>query len=91
MHDGQDKSAAIHHHLLATQTGTHKGPLFGTAQVEPVQQPDRNGDDDRDDDQTKNETAELSAAHVILPLLDFLTPAFAVEASRRMRVKACVV
>ena len=61
VHDGQHEGAAAQHHLLAAEAGAHEGPFLGAAQVEPVQQPDRDRHDDRDDDQREDETSELSA------------------------------
>ena len=63
VHDGQHEGATVQHHLLPAQAGAHEGALLAAAQVQPVQQPHADGDDNRDDDQSKDETAEFSAGH----------------------------
>ena len=69
VHDRQHERAAVEHHLLPAQAGTHEGALLAAAQVQPMQQPYGNGHDDRNDDQAEDETSEICTGHGVSPSL----------------------
>jgi hypothetical protein len=66
MDDGQHEGAAVHHHLLAAEAGTHEGHLLGGPAIEPVHQIDDDGDDDRQDDDRHDEGCD--GRHGLLPV-----------------------
>ena len=68
VHDGQHKRTPVEHHLLPAHTGAYKGALFGATQVQPVQQPDNDGNHRRQGDQVQDKTSKLSAGHCISPV-----------------------
>ena len=69
VHDRQHEGAAVEHHLLSAEAGAHERALLARSQVQPVQQPDGDRQDDGDDDQAEQEGAELSAGHGASPVV----------------------